>query len=126
MKKSDKNIGADNYSFGETIDIYLAMTLQTQVAFAREILSNRQAVASLRDLNIEDLSNSMLMKLYYYFNKRILSRPSVRVISINESQTRKLEDHLYNLIAGELDVRINKIPPVNEDTKPRVRRRKNI
>ena len=97
MEKSDKNIGADNYSFGETVDIYLAMTLQTQVAFAREILSNRQAVASLRDLNIEDLSNSMLMKLYYYFTKRILSRSSDKENSIIESQTRKLEDYLYNL-----------------------------
>ena len=85
-------IDVDNFT--KLLNVYMAVMEFTQEDFGVLNLTNRQAIASLRKLEIEDISDVMLYRLYYYFD-----------VIVGEEKS-DIETRLLKMISNELSKRI--------------------
>ena len=83
----------DVEDFTSILNIYIGTKRLTQEEFGCMLLTNRQAIASLTRTPIEELSDVMLLRLYYYFSEQV------------DNGNQDIEKVLLNIIKSEMSKR---------------------
>lgn len=82
--------------FGSVLNVYIGSKKLTQEEFGKMLLSNRQSVAFLIKTPIEEISDGMLFRLYYYFTEQL---------DIKNKENKNLEELILNIIRQEISKR---------------------
>lgn len=108
-----KEVKIELGDFASTLYLYMVYNKLTQEEFAKRILGHRQAVASLRTAKLEEVTEGMLFRLYFYFNEQ------------SKKQDNGIELELFKMVSNELENRINSSEKNNDKKqgRPRVRRK---
>lgn len=94
-------IEVELYDFGSVLNVYIGSKKLTQEEFGKKLLSNRQSVAFLIKAPIEEISDGMLFRLYYYFTEQL----DIKDKKTLRQENKNLEELILNIIRQEISKR---------------------